>query len=402
MALLASLVDRGRRRFAVTVVVAGLLAAVVPTTAGALSPNYGQDQPGSDWTERSFADVPRGGELERSVRWLAATGITTGVGGDPGRFAPHGDVTRGQMAAFLWRMMDKAGAPARCGFTDVSPTAFYAPAVCWLRAEGITTGTGDGTTFSPDDRVTRAQMARFLWRLAGRPEAPAPANFDDVDRSAGFAAAVDWLRAHGITQGLTGTNSFAPLGVVNRSQMAQFLRRLASTAGAWANDATLPRTVAGEYRCLAIGHCPEVPPCPWDHDRDTVPADAAYPARCAMPWPTPCYRPDGTQGDPTREACTGGPMIPGDPGSFDPGKPGVDDPSWPGDPDSPDPTEPPIATHDVIGLPELRAIETLQGLGYTVRVVERDGQLFPGTTDYRLDRVNLVIGLGVVVNAFLG
>ena len=34
--------------------------------------------------------------------------------------------------------------------------------------EGITTGTGPGR-FSPNDNVSRAQMATFLWRLAGKP-----------------------------------------------------------------------------------------------------------------------------------------------------------------------------------------------------------------------------------------
>jgi hypothetical protein len=210
---------------------------------------------GERWPDLTFGDVSRGGEIERAVRWLAANGITTGVGGDPAVFAPGGPVTRAQMAAFLWRMMDKAGAPPECGFTDVSAASFYATAVCWLKAEGITVGTGDGSTYSPDAPVTRSQMARFLWRLAGKPDVPTPANFADVSRAAGFADAVDWLRAHGITVGMGGTNIFAPENVVTRSQMASFLHRLASNADAWASDSSLPRTVDGEVRCLAIGRC---------------------------------------------------------------------------------------------------------------------------------------------------
>lgn len=323
---------------------------------------------GVRWPALTFTDVPRGGEVEQAVRWLAATGITTGVGGDPRTFAPRGDITRGQMAAFLWRMMDKTGAPAQCGFTDVTPTAFFATAVCWLKAEGITTGTGDGTTFSPGERVTRSQMARFLWRLAGEPEGSSPANFADVSSSAGFAAAVDWLRANGITQGLAGTNSFAPSGDVTRSQMAQFLHRLASRVGAWGSETALPRTIDGDYRCLAIGHCPPAPPC---------------------------YRPDGTLGDPAVESCTGGPMIPGGPGSTDPGDPTSPDP---GD----DPVERPIVIPDVIGLTELRAIEILRVAGYPVRVVERDGRPLPATMDFRADRVNLIVRSGTVIDTRLG
>ena len=46
--------------------------------------------------------------------------------------------------------------------------SFYEEAVDWLAASGITTGV-DEDRFAPDDPVTRAQMATFLWRRAGSP-----------------------------------------------------------------------------------------------------------------------------------------------------------------------------------------------------------------------------------------
>lgn len=196
---------------------------------------------GERWPVMTFGDVPRGGEVERAVRWLAARGITTGVGGSAANFAPRASVTRGQMAAFLWRLMDRPVAPASCGFTDVAATAFYATAVCWLAANGITTGTNaEGTTFSPNAPVTRSQMARFLWRLAGEPSASAVARFADVGASSGFAPAVNWLRAHGITQGIGGSNVFAPRQEVTRAQMAMFLHRLVERVSAWEPGATVP------------------------------------------------------------------------------------------------------------------------------------------------------------------
>ena len=54
------------------------------------------------------------------------------------------------------------------GFADVPPGRFYSRAVDWLLHRGITAGTAPGR-FSPEDVVTRAQMAAFLWRLAGSP-----------------------------------------------------------------------------------------------------------------------------------------------------------------------------------------------------------------------------------------
>lgn len=312
---------------------------------------------GERWPAFSFRDVTLGGEVEQAVRWLAANGITTGWGGDPTRFAPRGEITRGQMAAFLWRMMDRAGAPASCGFDDVSPTAFYATAVCWLKAEGITTGTNEaGDEFSPNDEVTRSQMARFLWRLAGEPEAPEVANFLDVSPTVGFAEAVDWLRAHGITTGMGGTNRFAAQGTVTRSQMAQFLHRLASRVGAWDGDAALPRTVDGDYRCLAIGVCP---PVQWgDGGMEPGPGDSTEP---------------------------GGTIEPNEPGG-----------GWD------DPIDLPGVIPDVVGMPELRAIDTLRAAGFAVRVVARDGRPLPVTMDFNPERVNLVVRGGLVVETRLG
>jgi len=47
----------------------------------------------------------------------------------------------------------------------VASNAYYAKAVAWAYAEGITTGTGFGV-FSPDSVCTRAQIVTFLFRNA--------------------------------------------------------------------------------------------------------------------------------------------------------------------------------------------------------------------------------------------
>ena len=63
------------------------------------------------WTSRalmpalgsgSFNDVPVGHYSDKPSGWAAVKGITKGVGN--GRFDPEGTVTRGQMAAFLYRL----------------------------------------------------------------------------------------------------------------------------------------------------------------------------------------------------------------------------------------------------------------------------------------------------------
>ena len=52
------------------------------------------------------------------------------------------------------------------GFTDVDSTASYCEAATFIKNKGVTTGCAAGTTFCPNDLVTRAQMALFMQRLA--------------------------------------------------------------------------------------------------------------------------------------------------------------------------------------------------------------------------------------------
>ncbi len=50
-------------------------------------------------------------------------------------------------------------------FLDVPRGAYFAEPVAWMVEQGITRGTS-ATTFSPNDPVTRGQLATFLWRLS--------------------------------------------------------------------------------------------------------------------------------------------------------------------------------------------------------------------------------------------
>ena len=108
-----------------------------------------------------FGDVPAGSYYETAVGWLVESGISSGT--SAGVYSPLAQVTRGQMAAFLWR---SAGSPAfdgGHGFDDVPAGSYYQTAVGWLADQWITSGTAPGL-FSPLAKVTRGQMAAFLWR----------------------------------------------------------------------------------------------------------------------------------------------------------------------------------------------------------------------------------------------
>ena len=66
-------------------------------------------------------------------------------------------------------------------FVDVPSDAWYAEAVEWAAAEGITNGT-DATHFSPDKVCTRAEMVTFLHRLAESMAEPTPEPTQEIPK----------------------------------------------------------------------------------------------------------------------------------------------------------------------------------------------------------------------------
>ncbi|MEM7140601.1 MAG: S-layer homology domain-containing protein [Actinomycetota bacterium] len=178
-------------------------------------------------TTNHFDDVHWDTYYYAGVSFLFGNGITRGT--SPTTYAPDAAVTRGQMATFLFRMGGSQWTLAETPFTDNYGGVFFYEPVKWAYEVGLTTGTSS-TTFSPWDSVTRAQMAVFLWRMAGEPAPTEPHGFADVVAGSFYETAVQWLRESGITTGTSAT-TFSPNNAVTRGQMAAFLERLAVDYG---------------------------------------------------------------------------------------------------------------------------------------------------------------------------
>ncbi|MFO7899629.1 MAG: S8 family serine peptidase [Planctomycetota bacterium] len=187
-----------------------------------------------------FADVPPGAFYDEPLRWASTEGVVTGLA--PERFAPHTRLTRAQMAALLWRMMDEPEPEQGAPFDDVAGDAYYAEAVAWLAEAGIAQGTSTGA-FSPGQGVDRAQMVTFLWRLAGALPTETRHEFLDVANDGFYADAVAWAARHEITEG-TEPGSFAPSEAATRAQTTALLHRLASSPRAWDPRIEPPSTIA--------------------------------------------------------------------------------------------------------------------------------------------------------------
>ena len=167
---------------------------------------------------------------------MAGSNITTGI--SPTLFAPDGPVTRAQLATFLWRFQDQPSGFLPGPFEDVPIGGFYEEAVAWMAETGITTGT-TATTFEPSQTVTRAQAATFLWRFAGSPVPTVPNTFDDVEEGRYYTDAVRWMVQWEVTTG-TSPVTFDPKEPLTRGQIAAFLWRLAGQPDAFHPDSTLP------------------------------------------------------------------------------------------------------------------------------------------------------------------
>lgn len=168
-----------------------------------------------------FGDVSTDAYYYKAVQWAQEKGITDGISSD--LFGPEQPCTRSQIVTFLWRA---AGSPepkgTAAGMTDVVPGSYYAKAVAWAVENGITTGTAEGT-FSPDATCTRAQAVTFLAR-AQNAKATGKTAFSDVPADSYFADAVAWAQANGVTTG-TSETTFSPDNDCTRAQIVTFLYR---------------------------------------------------------------------------------------------------------------------------------------------------------------------------------
>lgn len=172
-----------------------------------------------------FYDVPNEAYYFEAVKWAVAQEITDGVGNN--LFAPDQPCTRAQVVTFLWRA---AGCPEpkRAGsFSDVSEGSYYAKAVAWAAANGITGGTGEGR-FSPDAACTRGEIVTLLYRYLQSKGEGFTGNwmfllpFTDVPEWC--YEAVAWCYMKNITEGTSAT-TFSPDDPCTRGQIVTLLYR---------------------------------------------------------------------------------------------------------------------------------------------------------------------------------
>ena len=137
-----------------------MIATILWRMAGSPVVNYAMN----------FADVPQDQWYSEAIRWAASEGIASGYGNT---FGTHDPITREQLAVMLYQFAQARGYDVSVGentnilsYTDVSDVDEYAiPAMQWACGAGIISGTGDGSTLTPQGQATRAQAAVMLTRF---------------------------------------------------------------------------------------------------------------------------------------------------------------------------------------------------------------------------------------------
>ena len=121
--------------------------------------------------------------------------------------------------------LDFAGKTPALGYSDLSDSNPNYNEISWNSDRRIMLGFADGT-FRPNASVNRAQLATYLYRVAGRPavNAPAVSPFSDVPANHPAYKEIFWLSQ----QGISGSD-FRPLEAVTESTMAEFMYRAAGS-----------------------------------------------------------------------------------------------------------------------------------------------------------------------------
>jgi uncharacterized protein YkwD len=160
------------------------------------------------------------------VYWAVDNGITSGTGN--GYFSPDQTCTRAQAVTFLWNAAGQPTSSGSSSFSDVASSSWYFNAVNWAVKNGITDGTGNGC-FSPDMNCTRAQIVKLIWNAFGNP-APSSSTtrFSDVGQNEWYTQAVLWAYENGITSGTGDGTTFSPNQACTRSQIVTMLYNAAS------------------------------------------------------------------------------------------------------------------------------------------------------------------------------
>jgi hypothetical protein len=175
-----------------------------------------------------FPDVTASNTFCRAISWMKAQQVTYGY--PDGDFHPLAPVTRRSMAAFFFRLTNLGQAQPNCStapYPDVPKDYEFCGYIAWFKGQEITKPANG--KYQPLNSVTRGAMAAFIFRLSfpGTAQPSCSTPYPDVTAANEFCGYISWMKNQHITYGYPDGN-FHPNAPVSREAMAAFLNRLAS------------------------------------------------------------------------------------------------------------------------------------------------------------------------------
>ncbi|WP_138420599.1 S8 family peptidase [Aquibacillus sediminis] len=146
-------------------------------------------------------------------------------------FYPSRSLTRAEAAAIFVRMLDlPISEQTETTFTDVSSRYWAAREIQTVVDHGIMYGI-NSSTFSPNQNLTREQMAVMLHRALDPDDQEVSNPFEDVSANRWSYQSIVTLKHIGVINGVNAT-TFAPKRSIQRAEMAAMLNRIAKYMGA--------------------------------------------------------------------------------------------------------------------------------------------------------------------------
>ena len=174
-----------------------------------------------------FSDIRNSGYHD----WIEEAAAKEIIEGYPdGTFRPNQIVTRAQFITMLYRAYGKPETNAVLSFTDNGDIASaYVDAVKWAVENNIILGYADNS-FRPNQNISRAQMATYLYRFLkdvvhyNFGEVASVSFADKYQIAAPYVDAVNAIVSMGIMNGMS-SDTFDPNGTANRGMAATVMIR---------------------------------------------------------------------------------------------------------------------------------------------------------------------------------
>lgn len=172
-----------------------------------------------------FTDVAQNAWYAEAVQYALKNNLMNGVSGT--EFEPGTNTTRAMVCTIFWNMEKKPVMKGNSTFADINNNSWYAESVIWAAQNGVAKGVSDNT-FSPDAKVTREQLAQFLYAYA-KFKGYDVAKMNDLssykDKPSTWAEeAVKWAVGNGIMNG-KGNGALDPKGTATRAEIAQMIMK---------------------------------------------------------------------------------------------------------------------------------------------------------------------------------